>query len=98
MELIASISRAKGKFFIIIIYQDAVVPGGIFETALFRNVISLIEQEGADLLQFFSMDPFSKVNKLVNILHVLATKTHFVFSSMTCFHPCGIKRLRSFLI
>ena len=65
---------------------------------MFRNVISLIEREEADLLQSFSMAPFTEVNKLVNILHVLAAKTHFVFSSMACFHACGIKRLRSFLI
>ena len=61
MELIASISRAKGKFCIIIISQDAVVPGGTFDTALFRNIISLIERE-ADLLQSFSMAPFTEVN------------------------------------
>ena len=54
-------------------------------------VNSLIELEEADLLQPFSMAPFTEVNKLNNILHVLATKMHFVFSSMTCFHPCGIK-------
>ena len=66
--------------------------------SMFRNVISLIEREEADLLQSFSMAPFTEVNKLVNILHVLATKTHFVFSSMNCFHACVIKRLRSFLI
>ena len=65
---------------------------------MFRNVISLIGREEADLLQSFSMAPFTEVNKLVNILHVLATKMHFVFSSMACFHACGIKRLRSFLI
>ena len=62
MELIASISRAKGKFCIIIISQDAVVPGGTFDTALFRNIISLIEREEAGLLQSFSMAPFTEVN------------------------------------
>ena len=65
MGLIVSISRAEGKlraFFIITISQDAVVPGGTFETALFRNIISLIEREETDLLQSFSMAPFTEVN------------------------------------
>ena len=45
MELIVSISQAKGKsravFYYNTISQDAVVPGGTFETTMFRNVISI---------------------------------------------------------
>ena len=45
MELIVSISRAKGKskggFFIIIITQGAKVPRGTLATTMFRNGIKL---------------------------------------------------------
>ena len=42
------------------------------------------------------MTPFTDANKLVNILHVVPAKMHFVLRCITCFQPCGIKR--SFLL
>ena len=47
------------------------------------------------------MTPFTEVNELVNVLHIVPAKMHFVLSCITCFQPCGIKRedmLRSLLM
>ena len=91
MELIVSISRAKGKskggFFIIIFTQGAKVPRGTLATTMFRNSIKLVES-----LRSCAMAPFTEVIKVVNILHIVQAKMHFVLSCVTIFQPCGTKR------
>ena len=92
MELIVSISRAKGKVrvFFFVISQGAKVPLGTLATTMLEMVLNYLEQ--IDLLRFFSMTPFTEVNKPVNVLHIVPAKMHYVFSCITCFHPSSIKR------
>ena len=94
MELIVSISRAKGKskggFFIIIITQGAKVPRGTLATTMFRNGIKLTRI--VESLRSCAMAPFTEVIKLVKILHIVPAKMHFALSCITIFQPCGTKR------